>query len=41
MYLLKAPTSCEAMAAGRVRMLPETFTAIQAGNAPGEWELQG
>ncbi len=30
----KVPTSREAMAAGRVRMLPETFAAIQAGNAP-------
>jgi cyclic pyranopterin phosphate synthase len=30
----KAPTSREAVAAGSVRMLPETFAAIQSGNAP-------
>ena len=30
----KVPTSREAVAAGRVRMLPETFAAIQSGNAP-------
>lgn len=30
----KAPTIREAVAAGSVRMLPETFAAIQAGNAP-------
>jgi cyclic pyranopterin phosphate synthase len=30
----KAPTNREAVAAARVRMSPETFAAIQAGNAP-------
>jgi cyclic pyranopterin phosphate synthase len=30
----KAPTSREAIAAGRVRMLPETFAVIQAGDTP-------
>lgn len=30
----KNPTIREAVAAGSVRMLPETFAAIQAGNAP-------
>jgi cyclic pyranopterin monophosphate synthase len=30
----KVPTLRQAMAAGRVRMLPETFAAIEAGNAP-------
>lgn len=30
----KVPTLREAVAAGRVRMLPETFAAIQAGNTP-------
>lgn len=30
----KVPTLRQAVAAGRVRMLPETFVAIEAGNAP-------
>ncbi|MBD2210079.1 cyclic pyranopterin monophosphate synthase MoaC [Nostoc linckia FACHB-104] len=30
----KAPTVRQAVAAAQVRMLPETFAAIQAGNAP-------
>ncbi|MEG4497640.1 cyclic pyranopterin monophosphate synthase MoaC [Microcoleus sp. F10-C6] len=30
----KVPTVRQAVAAGRVRMLPETFAAIEAGNAP-------
>ncbi len=30
----KVPTKREAVAAAQVRMLPETFVAIQAGNAP-------
>jgi cyclic pyranopterin phosphate synthase len=30
----KVPTVRQAVAAARVRMLPETFAAIQAGNAP-------
>jgi cyclic pyranopterin phosphate synthase len=30
----KAPTVREAVATGKVRMLPTTFAAIQAGNAP-------
>ena len=30
----KMPTVRTAIAVGRVRMLPETFTAIQSGNAP-------
>jgi cyclic pyranopterin phosphate synthase len=30
----KMPTVRQAVAAGRVRMLPETFAAIEAGNAP-------
>ena len=30
----KVPTIREAEAVGKVRMLPETFAAIQAGNAP-------
>lgn len=30
----KVPTVREAVAAARVRMLPETFAAIQSGNAP-------
>lgn len=30
----KAPTIRQAVAAAKVRMLPETFAAIQAGNAP-------
>jgi cyclic pyranopterin phosphate synthase len=30
----KAPTVRQAIASGKVRMQPETFTAIQAGNAP-------
>jgi cyclic pyranopterin monophosphate synthase len=30
----KVPTLRQAMAAGRVRMLPETFAVIEAGNAP-------
>ena len=30
----KVPTWRQAVAAGRVRMLPETFAAIEAGNAP-------
>ncbi len=30
----KQPTIRQAVAAGRVRMLPETLAAIQAGNAP-------
>jgi cyclic pyranopterin monophosphate synthase len=30
----KVPTLREAVAEGRVRMLPETFAAIEAGNAP-------
>lgn len=30
----KAPTVREAVAAGKVRMLPETLAAIQAGNTP-------
>jgi len=30
----KASTVRQAVAAGKVRMLPETFAAIQAGNAP-------
>ncbi|MEA5619197.1 cyclic pyranopterin monophosphate synthase MoaC [Cronbergia sp. UHCC 0137] len=30
----KVPTVREAVAVARVRMLPETFAAIQAGNAP-------
>lgn len=30
----KAPTEREAIAAGQVRMLPSTFAAIEAGNAP-------
>jgi cyclic pyranopterin phosphate synthase len=31
---LKVPTVRQAVAAAKVRMLPETFAAIQAGNAP-------
>lgn len=30
----KVPTLRQAVAAARVRMLPETFAAIEAGNAP-------
>ena len=30
----KMPTIREAVAVAKVRMLPETFAAIQAGNAP-------
>ncbi|MCX7597056.1 MAG: cyclic pyranopterin monophosphate synthase MoaC, partial [Fischerella sp.] len=30
----KVPTVRQAIAAARVRMLPETFATIQAGNAP-------
>ncbi|MBD2543799.1 cyclic pyranopterin monophosphate synthase MoaC [Planktothricoides raciborskii] len=30
----KAPTERQAIAAGQVRMLPSTFAAIEAGNAP-------